>query len=278
MFAAAERPVSKTRKPLIKLRAYSGRRLLGIGIILAIAILGAIAPSLGLYDPNQSSMDIIQGASAAHWFGTDELGRDILSRDIYGIRISLVVGLGVGIFATIIGVPIGLVAGYARGRTDLLIVQIIDLFVALPALILALLITAIVGSTTINIALVLGFVMWPQMARLVRSQVISVRETVYVEAAKALGGSATWIMTRHILPNVTRIISAQFAITVAFGIFSSASLSFLGLGVPPPTPDWGSMVREGVQFLTFCPLMSITPGAAVTITVLGFYLLGSKDE
>ena len=95
---------------------------------------------------------------------------------------------------------------------------------------------------------------------------------------QALGGSMPWIMTRHILPNITRIISAQFAITVAFGIFSSASLSFLGLGVPPPTPDWGSMVREGVQFLTFCPLMSITPGAAVTITVLGFYLLGSKDD
>lgn len=278
MLATAESPVSKTRKPLLRLRACSGRRLLGAGIILVIAILGAAAPFLGLYDPNQSSMDIIQGASAAHWFGTDELGRDILSRDIYGIRISLVVGLGVGIFATIIGVPIGLLAGYARGRVDLLIVQIIDLFVALPALILALLITAIVGSTTMNIALVLGFVMWPQMARLVRSQVISVREAVYVEAAKALGGSMPWIMTRHILPNITRIISAQFAITVAFGIFSSASLSFLGLGVPPPTPDWGSMVREGVQFLTFCPLMSITPGAAVTITVLGFYLLGSKDD
>jgi len=268
----------RARKPFINFRAYSARRLLGAAIIVIVAALGIVAPFLGLYDPNQSTMDLIQGASAAHWFGTDELGRDILSRDIYGIRISLVVGLGVGIFATIIGVPIGLVAGYARGRVDLVIVQIIDLFVALPALILALLITAIVGATTMNIALVLGFVMWPQMARLVRSQVISVREAVYVEAAQALGSSALWVMTRHILPNVTRIISAQFAITVGFGIFSSASLSFLGLGVPPPTPDWGSMVREGVQFLSFCPLMSITPGAAVTVTVLGFYLLGSKDE
>jgi len=262
----------------LKLRGYSFRQLLGLIIIIAFATLGILAPYLGLYDPNQSSMDILQGASATHWFGTDELGRDILSRDIYGIRVSLAVGLGVGVFATVIGVPIGLFAGYSRGRTDLVILQIIDLFVALPALILALLITAIIGSTTINIALVLGFVMWPQMARLVRGQVISVRETVYVEAARALGSSAVWIMRRHILPNVMRLIIAQFAITVAFGIFSSASLSFLGLGVPPPTPDWGTMVREGVQFLTFCPLMSITPGAAVTLTVLGFYLLGSKDD
>jgi len=278
MYTAIETPTRTYTLQWLRLRAYSFRQKLGMAIIVIFALLGILAPFLGLYDPNQSSMDILQGASANHWFGTDELGRDILSRDIYGIRVSLVVGLGVGIFATVIGVPIGLVAGYARGRVDLFILQIIDLFVALPALILALLITAIVGSTTINIALVLGFVMWPQMARLVRSQVINVRETVYVEAARALGGSASWIMRRHILPNIMRLIMAQFAITVAFGIFSSASLSFLGLGVPPPTPDWGSMVREGVQFLSFCPLMSITPGAAVTLTVLGFYLLGSKHD
>jgi peptide/nickel transport system permease protein len=223
-------------------------------------------------------MDILVGPSAAHWAGTDELGRDVFSRVIYGARVSLLVGLGVGIFATVVGVPIGLLAGYTRGKVDLLIVQIIDLFVALPALILALLITAIVGSTAENIAIVLGFVMWPTTARLVRGQVISVREALYVEAARASGGSAFWIMWRHILPNVVRIISAQFSITVAFGIFSSASLSFLGLGVPPPTPDWGTMVREGSQYLSFTPLMSIAPGAAVTLTVLGFYLIGSKDD
>lgn len=278
MLTAAENPVRSSTIWRQRLKACSARQLLGMIIIATFVVLGLLAPYLGLYDPNQSSLDILQGASNAHWFGTDELGRDIFSRDLFGIRVSLVIGLGVGVFGTIIGVPIGLIAGYARGRTDLFILQVIDLFVALPALILALIITAIIGSTTVNIALVLGFVMWPQMARLVRGQVIYVRETVYVEAARALGGSASWIMRKHILPNILRLISAQFSITVAFGIFSSASLSFLGLGVPPPTPDWGTMVREGVQFLTFCPLMSITPGAAVTLTVLGFYLMGSKDD
>jgi peptide/nickel transport system permease protein len=252
--------------------------MLGFLIIVIIAGLGILAPLLGLHDPDESSMDILQGASAAHWFGTDELGRDICSRVVYGVRTSMLVGLGVGVFATVLGVPIGLLAGYMRGKVDLLIVQIIDLFIALPALILALLITAIVGSSAVNIALVLGFVMWPTTARLVRSQVISIRETLYVEAARASGGTALWIMWRHILPNVMRLISAQFSITVAFGIFSSASLSFLGLGVPPPTPDWGTMVREGAQYLSFTPLMSIAPGAAVTLTVLGFYLIGSKDD
>lgn len=278
MLTAAENPVRSSTIWRQRLKACSARQLLGMIIIATFVVLGLLAPYLGLYDPNQSSLDILQGASNAHWFGTDELGRDIFSRDLFGIRVSLVIGLGVGVFGTIIGVPIGLIAGYARGRTDLFILQVIDLFVALPALILALIITAIIGSTTVNIALVLGFVMWPQMARLVRGQVIYVRETVYVEAARALGGSASWIMRKHILPNILRLISAQFSITVAFGIFSSASLSFLGLGVPPSTPDWGTMVREGVQFLTFCPLMSITPGAAVTLTVLGFYLMGSKDD
>jgi peptide/nickel transport system permease protein len=278
MVAATDNLARPRKKPSFKPRGLSARRMIGAAIIAIVVALGLLAPVLGLTDPNESSMDILVGPSAAHWAGTDELGRDVFSRVIYGARVSLVVGLGVGVFATIVGVPIGLLAGYTRGKVDLLIVQIIDLFVALPALILALLITAIVGSTVENIAIVLGFVMWPTTARLVRGQVISVREALYVEAARASGGSAFWIMWRHILPNVVRIISAQFSITVAFGIFSSASLSFLGLGVPPPTPDWGTMVREGSQYLSFTPLMSIAPGAAVTLTVLGFYLIGSKND
>ncbi|MDY0884381.1 ABC transporter permease [Dongia soli] len=261
-----------------KLGKLSVRQLIGLTIITILVVLGILAPYLGLSDPNQSSLDILQGASANHWFGTDALGRDVFSRVIHGIRVSVLIGLGVGVIGTVLGVPIGLIAGYARGTIDLVILQVIDLFVALPALVLALIITAIVGSTAINIALVLGFVMWPQMARLVRGQVIFIRESVYVEAARALGGKPSWIIRQHILPNAIRLVIAQFSITVAFGIFSSASLSFLGLGVPPPAPDWGTMVREGVQFLAFSPLMSIAPGAAVTLTVLGFYLLGSKDD
>ncbi|MGF7160939.1 peptide/nickel transport system permease protein [Rhodoligotrophos appendicifer] len=255
-----------------------GRRLLGTGIIVVIALCGLLAPYIAPYDPYQSSMDFLQGPSAAHWLGTDDLGRDILTRILYGARISLVVGCGAAIVATILGVPIGLIAGYAGGKIDLVLVQFIDLFIALPGLVLALLITAMVGATVENLAMILGFVMWPTVARLVRGQSMSVREATYVEAARAVGGTATWIVTRHIWPNIMRIVAAQFAITVSFAIFTSASLSFLGLGVPPPIPDWGSMVREGFQFLALFPAMSLAPGAAVGATVLGFYLIGSSVD
>ena len=141
--------------------------------------------------------------------------------------------------------PIGIVAGYFGGKVDVFAVQIIDLFIALPGLVLALIITAMVGPTLINLMFVLGFVMWPTVARLVRGQALNIRESVYVEAAKALGGRSSWIIWAHIWahiwPNILHIVAAQFAITVSFAIFTSASLSFLGLGVPPPTPDWGGM-------------------------------------
>jgi peptide/nickel transport system permease protein len=255
-----------------------GRRLLGATIVLIVAMCGIFAPFLVSYDPSQSSMDYLQGPSAAHWLGTDDLGRDVFTRILYGARISQAVGCGAAIVATILGVPIGLIAGYAGGKTDLFMVQFIDLFIALPGLVLALLITAMVGATVENLAVVLGFVMWPTVARLVRGQAMNIREATYVEAARAVGGSATWIVTRHIWPNLMRIVAAQFAITVSFAIFTSASLSFLGLGVPPPAPDWGSMVREGFQFLALFPAMSLGPGAAVAITVFGFYLIGSSVD
>jgi peptide/nickel transport system permease protein len=155
---------------------------------------------------------------------------------------------------------------------------VIDLFSALPGLVLALIITAMVGPTVQNLVFVLGFVMWPTVARLVRGQVLALRETVFVEAARALGGGATWIIVQHVWPNVMRIVAAQFAVTVSFAIFTSASLSFLGLGLPPPTPDWGGMVRDGFQFLALNPVLSLGPGAAVALTILGFYLVGSSVE
>src|SRR5260221_7491756 len=173
-----------------------GRRLLGATIVLIVAMCGIFAPYLVSYDPSQSSMDYLQGPSAAHWLGTDDLGRDVFTRMLYGARISQAVGCGAAIVAAVLGVPIGLIAGYAGGKTDLFMVQFIDLFIALPGLVLALLITAMVGATVENLAVVLGFVMWPTVARLVRGQAMNIREATYVEAARAVGGSATWIVTR----------------------------------------------------------------------------------
>jgi len=253
-------------------------RVAGLAVIIMVILVAIFAPLLATYSPFKSSVDFLQGASSAHWFGTDDLGRDIYSRVLFGARTSLFIGIGAAVVAIFLGVPIGIVAGYFGGRVDVLAVQVIDLFVALPGLVLALIITTMIGPTLPNLMFVLGFVMWPTVARLVRGQTLNIREAVYVEAAKALGGKPIWIIWTHIWPNILRIVSAQFAITVSFAIFTSASLSFLGLGIPPPTPDWGGMVRTGFDFLSVTPLVSMAPGAAVAITVLGFYLVGSSIE
>ena len=146
------------------------------------------------------------------------------------------------------------------------------------SVIMSLVITVMVGPSLQNLAIVLGFVMWPAVARLTRGQVLAVREATFIEASRAVGGTPAWIIARHVWPNIMRVVAAQFAVTVSFAIFTSSSLSFLGLGIPPPTPDWGGMVRTGYDFLVLNPLMSLGPGAAVGLTVMGFYLVGSSVE
>jgi peptide/nickel transport system permease protein len=254
------------------------RAKLGWAIIVIAALIALTAPWLATHDPTQTSVMSLRGPSAAHLLGTDELGRDIYSRLVFGARTSLVIGFGAAVVATLLGVPLGLIAGYAGGWLDMAMVQLIDLFIALPGLVLALIITAMVGPSLQNLVVILGFVMWPIVARLVRGQALAIRESVFVEAAVAVGGTSGWIIHRHIWPNIRRVVAAQFAITIAFAIFTSASLSFLGLGIPPPTPDWGGMVRGGFPYLALNPVMSMAPGAAVAVAVLGFYLIGSARE
>jgi peptide/nickel transport system permease protein len=251
---------------------------IGLSIVLLVAICAILAPAIAPYDPARSSLDSLQGPSAAHWLGTDELGRDILSRVMYGARTSLLVGAGAAFVSLLIGAPVGLVAGYLGGGTDRLAVPVIDLFIAMPGLVLALIITVMVGPSLQNLVIVLGLVMWPTVARLVRGQTLVVREMAFIEAAVVAGGSSGWIIRRHIWPNVAGVVAAQFALTVSLAIITSASLSFLGLGIPPPTPDWGSMVRSGYDYIGVNPVMSLAPGAAIALTVLGFYLLGSSVE
>lgn len=258
------------------LAAVSPAALFGMAVFFVVAAVSILAPYLSPLDPARSSVFFLAPPGAENWLGTDDLGRDIYTRVLYGGRSSLIVGIGAAVIATLIGVPIGIAAGYLGGRVDVVAVQFINMFIALPGLVLALMITAMIGPTLMNLVIVLGVVTWPRVARLVRGQAFEIREALFVEAARAAGGSAVWIIQRHILPNTMRIIAAQFALSVAYAIFTSASLSFLGLGVPPPTPDWGAMVRSGLDYLAINPMMSLAPSCAVALTVLGFYSIGSS--
>jgi peptide/nickel transport system permease protein len=242
--------------------------------VLAVAAMSVLAPILSGQNPDASGDDMLATASLAHWFGTDDLGRDVFTRVLYGGRISLTVGLGAACIACLLGVPIGLMAGYVRGWWSTAAMQVIDLFIALPALVLALVITVLVGPTLANLVIILGLVQWPAVARLVRGQVMALRDLAFVEAAQAMGGHAGWILWRHIWPNLAGVVAAQFATVVSAAIFTSASLSFLGLGLPPPTPDWGGMVQSGFEYLSVNPWLSLGPGLAVTVTIFGFYVLG----
>ncbi len=252
----------------------SRRLWIGAGLVACIAAVAITAPLLAPWDPNASGVDMLAPPGTAHWLGTDDLGRDVLSRVIYGARASLAIGMGAAMVAMAIGVPIGLVAGTFRGTIDIVLTALIDLFIALPGLVLALIITVMVGANMRNLILVLGFVMWPPIARLVRGQALGIRQALFVEAARAVGGTPLWIMRRHVWPSVVPVVAAQFAVSVSFAIFTSASLSFLGLGIPPPAADWGGMVRAGYDYLAINPWMSLAPGAAVSVTVMGFYVIG----
>jgi peptide/nickel transport system permease protein len=252
--------------------------VLGLAIILLVAGCAVAAPWLAPYDPMATTTVPLDPPSADHWFGTDDLGRDILSRVIYGARVSILIGIGAAAVGTLLGVPLGLAAGYLGGTTDLLATQVINLFIALPGLVLAMILAQILGSSLLNLVFVLGFVSWPGVARLVRGQTLAIRESVFVEAARAVGGGPAWITRHHIWPNVLRLVTVEMSTRVALAIFTSSSLSFLGLGLPPPTPDWGGMVRGGFDYLVLNPSMSLAPGCAVALTVIGFYLLGLRDE
>jgi peptide/nickel transport system permease protein len=252
--------------------------LIGAAIVFVIACTVVAAPFIAPFDPSATSVMFLAPPDGNYLLGTDDIGRDTLSRLLYGGRSSLLVGIGAAATAVLIGVPVGLIAGFEGGRADMIIRQFIDLFIALPGLVLALLITAVLGPTLLNLVLVLGLVSWPRVARLVRGQALAVREAVFVEAAVAVGAGSGWIIATHIWPNVIRLVAAQFALTVAYSIFTSASLSFLGLGLPPPTPDWGAMVRTGFDYLALNPLMSLAPSMAVAATVFGFYLIGTSIE
>lgn len=252
-------------------------RLVGTGLtILGIAILSALlADLISPYPPNeQDYLALTEAPSSQHWLGTDDLGRDVLARVLHGARVSLQVGLiAVGI-ALSVGVSIGLLTGYLGGQVDNIMMRVVDAVQAFPGLILALAITAALGPSIRNAMIAIGFVSVPAIARLTRGQTLSEREREYVAAARVIGASPLRVMLRHIWPNTTAPIIVQSTLMIAGAIVTEASLSFLGVGVQPPTPSWGAMLRTGSQYLEVAPWIAFAPGIAIFLTVLAFNVVG----
>jgi peptide/nickel transport system permease protein len=249
--------------------------MVGLAIIILVVLVAVLAPWIAPYDPAQQSWTAVRKPpSAAYWLGTDEVGRDLLSRIIYGARASLSAGVISVAIAIGVGVPFGLLAGYVGGLTDGLISRITDAMLACPFLILAIALAAFLGPSLGNAMIAIGVTATPLFVRLTRGQVLSVKSEDYVEAARAVGNPHWRIAFRHILPNVLPALLVQATLTIATAIIAEASLSFLGLGQQPPAPSWGSMLNSAQRFLINAPWMAVWPGLAIFLTVLSFNLLG----
>jgi peptide/nickel transport system permease protein len=245
-------------------------------ILLVLLVLTAIAgPYLAPQDPLAMDLDSLkQPPSKAHLLGTDSKGRDIFSRIVYGTRISLAVGIIASTLSLFIGIFFGLIAGYFGGRTDIILSQIFDIFLAFPSLLLAIGISAVMPPGLVSAMLAITLVGWAGFARLVRGLTLSLKEQTYVEASRALGATPARILYRHILPNALPLIIVAGSLRVGGFILLEAALSFLGLGVQPPTPTWGSMISLNRAYINSAPWMVIFPGLAISITVISFNILG----
>jgi ABC-type dipeptide/oligopeptide/nickel transport system permease subunit len=275
--AAAHAPAGATAGALRWWRRFARNRgaLFGLLVFVAVLVMAVLAPVLAPYDPlAQGVGPSLQGPSLQHWAGTDSFGRDIMSRVIYGARIALVVGILAVLLALCIGVSLGLAAGYYGGVVDALIMRVMDGLFAFPIIILAIAMMAIVGFGVGNliVAVAVGFI--APFARVTRGDVLAVKEEPYVEAARLAGVRSSAVMFRHVLPNVLAPVIVQGALRVSGAIITEAGLSFLGLGPPPPTPVWGSMIAEGRNFIVMAPHVSTLPGIALMVTIVGLNLLG----
>lgn len=249
--------------------------LAGFGIVVGLVLVAVLAPWLAPRDP--IAQDLYHRLSPPSWanlMGTDEFGRDILSRVIYGAQISLRIGLLCITIALSCGTTLGLISGYRGGATDAAIMRVMDVMLAFPSILLAIAIVAVIGPGIDNVMLAVSIVLIPQYARLVRGQVLTVREMAYVEAARALGASDTRIVLRSVLPNCAAPLIVQTSLCLAVAILDAAGLSFLGLGAQPPTPEWGAMLNSGRELLLKAPWVMTFPGLAIFTVALGLNLFG----
>jgi peptide/nickel transport system permease protein len=249
--------------------------IFGAAIIIFIILTAIFAPLLAPYDPAFQNYDkLLEPPSFEHPFGTDDLGRDLLSRVIYGSRYTLLVGIGVVIIVAVLGSILGFLAGYYGGKIDTIIMRMVDVMLAIPALVLALAIAGALGGGIWNVIIAIGAVGWTQFARLVRGEVLRIRESEYIQAARALGAGDFKIISKHIAPNMMAPVIVYITLYIPSAILWAASLSFLGLGVQPPYPEWGALIANGRSYISFAWWIATIPGFAIMLTVLGFNFLG----
>jgi peptide/nickel transport system permease protein len=266
-----ERPWRRALRRLARRRG----ALVGLAVVLLFVAVAILAPLVAPYDPLATSWSAVRKPpTLLHLFGTDEIGRDVLSRVIFGARASLLAGVVSVSISIALGVPIGLVAGYMGGIVDALLMRITDALLACPFLILAIALAAFLGPNLLNAMVAIGISAMPAFIRLTRAQTMSTKTEDYVEAARAVGNPAWRIVLRHILPNILAALMVQATLAIAAAIIAEASLSFLGLGQQPPDPSWGSMLNTAKQFLPQAPWMAWWPGLAIFVVVLSFNLFG----
>ncbi len=267
----------KTAPVVLAAGRFAQRRaaVFGLLVIVLFVAIAAAAPLIAPYDPVRQSYSVIRKApSALHWFGTDENGRDELARVMFGARATLLAGLVSVTIATGVGVPLGLLAGFAGGWADAVIGRVTDAMLACPFLILAIALAAFLGPSLTNAMIAIGITATPIFVRVARAATIDAAAYDYVEAARALGNPPWRVAVRHVLPNILPPVLVQATLAIAAAIIAEASLSFLGLGQQPPEPSWGSMLNAAQRFLTQAPWLAVFPGAAIFLTVLAFNLVG----
>lgn len=277
-----ERTVETQKKRSMALEIWRRLRknkmaMLGLVILVILALTAIFADVIADYDTKVIAQDIknrLQGPSMEHWCGTDEFGRDIFARLVHGSRVSLVVGLISVSISLLMGGALGAIAGYYGGRVDNVIMRIMDIFLAVPSILLAMTIVAALGTSLINVMLAIGVSGIPGYARIVRASVMSIKDQEFVEASRAIGAKSPTTIFREILPNCLAPIIVQATLSVAGAILSTASLSFIGLGVQPPSPEWGAMLSGGRNYLRDALHLTLFPGLAIVITILALNLLG----
>jgi peptide/nickel transport system permease protein len=269
--APVESPARRALRRLVRRKG----AMLGLAVIVLFVALAVLAPFVAPYDPTaQSWTSVRKPPSALHLFGTDDVGRDVLSRIIFGARASLLAGVISVAIALAIGVPLGMLAGYVGGFVDALISRITDAMLAIPFLILAIALAAFLGPSLQNAMIAIGITTTPIFVRLTRAQVMAVKVEDYVEAARAVGNPPRRVVLVHVLPNILPSLMVQASLSIAAAIIAEAALSFLGLGQQPPAPSWGSMLNAAQRFLVTAPWMAVWPGLAIFLTVVSFNLLG----